>query len=371
MSKTSAVFSERDKKILYHFAKQCSRLKHSCLLDTNVLTPSNFCEEKEKFLQSKTYNPQFIYKKTPKNIKHGFDQLQKYLASIDLPKDLANYFFEYLDNLELLSLTISAIGTKSFAAYSQRLFRSYTSHTHETLQQLPDINFLEDEKHTLHTAEKIAAIFHNYLQQYDELSQYAISLDSFNDHTIRVGENRLIIGSRVKRTTENVRRLIVHEIESHIMQRHNARLSKNPLLKLIRTEEHEMLAEGLAVFNEIYTKTITRKAYNIYFYRLKAVAMLQKSFREIYDYLTNFLTPHQAFIITARVKRGMADTSQPGGFPKDAAYLLGYNRINEYVSHGGSLSSLYIIRQPEYGKLLAKYDLLTDANYVLPKFLEK
>lgn len=372
MTKGNDVFSEKDKKVIYTFAQKCLRLRNACMLDTAVLTPLNFTEEKIKFMQSKTYNPRFCYKKISvrKSVKE-IALLREQLTMMQLPDDLALYFFEYLNNLELLSKTVKSIGSDRFPRLTKKLFHMSVSNAYAVLKELPKIDFQEEQKNKLHSAEQIANIFQEYMQTYHELYNYKIYLDSFNDHTIRVGEKKLVIGSRVKRTASNVNRLIVHEIESHILQRHNTKIGKNPLVKLICEGEHDMLSEGLAVFNEVYTKTITHKAYATYFYRLKAVEMLNSSFREIYTYLTDFVTPHQSFIITARVKRGMHDTAQPGGFPKDAAYLLGYDKINKYVAKGGNLPFLYIVRNPEYGKLLAKYNLLTTADYVLPKFLRK
>ncbi|HSW88700.1 MAG TPA: tyrosine/phenylalanine carboxypeptidase domain-containing protein [Candidatus Saccharimonadales bacterium] len=372
MTKKHDVFSEKDKKIIYLFAKKCLKLRTTCILDTSVLTPTNFQKEKLKFMHSKTYNPRFTYKKiSVKKIVRELETLRNQLEIMRLPQDLAIYFLDYIDNLELLSKTVQSIGLDTFPELTKKLFNISVSNAHDVLQTLPKIAFQEEKKPTMHSAEEIASIFHEYLQTYHELYNYKIYLDTFNDHTIRVGEKQLVIGSRVKRTASNVNRLIVHEIESHILQRYNTKIGKNPLVRLICAGEHDMLSEGLAVFNEVYTKTITHKAYATYFYRLKAVEMLNCSFREIYTYLTNFVTPHQSFIITARVKRGMTDTSKPGGFPKDASYLLGYDKINKYVSDGGDLPFLYIVRNPEYGKILAKYNLLTTADYVLPKFLRK
>ena len=364
-------FKEIDVKAIYDFAKKCLKLRSKFSLTTSTLTPVNFHEEKEKFLNSQTYNPQFMYKQHPyQSITKDLNKLRRQLDKLKLPDDLQKYFSDYIDNIHLVSQTFHAIGTDEFAIYTDRLFNLYIPSARTAMSILPQLDFSEEKKVKMHSAEEITRIFHNYMKNYEELQHYNIYLDSFNDHTIRVGEKKLIVGCKVKRNANNVKRLIVHEIESHILQRYNMRAAKNPLVKLIRTGEQEVLSEGLAVYNEIYTKTITHKAYNTYFYRLKAVEMLDYSFRDIFTYLTNFVTPHMAFIITGRVKRGMADTSRPGGYPKDASYLLGYEVIDNYMKKGGDLSFLYIVRHPEYGALLKKYNLLSDGDYLYPKFLK-
>src|SRR5579871_4596512 len=220
MVKKYDIFSEYDKKAIRKFAKKCLTLKKSLIIDTNILTPTNFSQEKEKFFRSQTYNPQFHYRKVfPRKIAREIHEAREQLAILQLPKDLVPHFAHYITGVELLSQTINAIGKDHFPTRSEQLFHISVENAHAILQTLPKISF-QEERNKLHSAEEIATIFHEYLQNYDELYNYKIYLDTFNDHTIRVGEKRLIIGSRVKRTTSNVRRLIVHEIESHILQRH-------------------------------------------------------------------------------------------------------------------------------------------------------
>src|SRR5882724_2974141 len=48
MTKTKDTFSEKDKKVIYTFAKKCLQLRTTCILDTSVLTPTNFSQEKIK-----------------------------------------------------------------------------------------------------------------------------------------------------------------------------------------------------------------------------------------------------------------------------------------------------------------------------------
>src|SRR5579883_2714743 len=206
------IFSDKDIKALYSFAHKCLQIRQVSLLDTNILTPTNFHKEKEKFLKSKTYNPQFTYKKAlRRKTAKEIQQLQQYVTTMKLPNDLESYFLEYLDNLSLLSQTVQSIGSDTFPHLTNKLFKISVNNAHEVAQALPKISFHEEYKPTMHSAEEIATIFRNYLHTYKELYNYRILLDTFNDHTIRVGEKQLVIGTRVKRTTNNVKRLIVHE----------------------------------------------------------------------------------------------------------------------------------------------------------------
>jgi hypothetical protein len=99
--------------------------------------------------------------------------------------------------------------------------------------------------------------------------------------------------------------------------------------------------------------------------------MLHKSFREIFDLLTNHVSKEKAFMITYRVKRGMGDTSQPGGYAKDASYLLGYKTVKNYIESGGDVEFLYLSRFPELGELLYDNELLQHDSILLPKYLQE
>lgn len=364
------MLSRKQKDDIILFAKDSFEVGKNFSLSTDALTPVNFAEEKEKFFKSSTYNPQFIYlyKKRP-NINIPLLELRHRLNRLDAPDRLKVFFHEYLNDLKVHELAIRAIGTEDFPYYAQKLFDWDLDSLSSIKSRLPKIEFEEEPKPKLYDAEKMREIFKNYIEKELGISTYVVHVDGFNDHTIRVGDRRLTIGKRVKRNTNNVRRLIVHEIESHILQRFNVQRTNNPLLKLLKLYEWRLFAEGLAVYNEVLTKTITRSSYEMYWLRLKAVTILDKPFREIYNELANEVSSDKAFLITYRVKRGMGDTSRSGGFPKDASYLYGFEKVTEYMSNGGDLKFLYSVRVPHVGELLHSYDLLSSEDFKLPKFV--
>ena len=70
---------------------------------------------------------------------------------------------------------------------------------------------------------------------------------------------------------------------------------------------------------------------------------LTRSFREVYtELLDHGFAPEAAFGITKRVKRGLADTSLPGGYVKDHIYLEGKLLVERYIADGGDLTALYV-----------------------------
>ena len=66
----------------------------------------------------------------------------------------------------------------------------------------------------------------------------------------------------------------------------------------------------------------------------------------------------------------MPDTSKPGGYPKDAAYLLGYKAVLDFLKEGEE-KNMYYSKDPNLTTLLLKYDLLKERNLLLPEFVKE
>ncbi|MFW5645035.1 MAG: tyrosine/phenylalanine carboxypeptidase domain-containing protein, partial [Bacteroidota bacterium] len=63
---------------------------------------------------------------------------------------------------------------------------------------------------------------------------------------------------------------------------------------------------------------------------------------EVYDEMKKYFRKEIAFKLALRAKRGISDTSEPGGCTKDHLYLKGYYEIRSFIENGGSYSDLYI-----------------------------
>ena len=60
-------------------------------------------------------------------------------------------------------------------------------------------------------------------------------------------------------------------------------------------------------------------------YALRVIACqwaVSKGFYELFNLLNNYVSIDDSWNLTLRVKRGLEDTSQVGGFLKDSLYLL-------------------------------------------------
>lgn len=358
----------KDKKNLDTYIKKLVILNNSLSLGTTTLTPLNYTEEKNKFFKSDTYNPQFVYSTfNTTNQRKGISRCVEELPSLKLPNDLRNYLFDYVSSLSLTADAINAIGTTEFSHSVNKIFVFKQMNETEFLNDMASISFNDPGGCRLVNAEEMAEIFRTYLKNLD--IDYTVEVDYHNDHIIRVGQKKLIVGAKVKRFCNNIQRLITHEIDSHVLQRCNLSATDSSLLRLIPQGNSLLWGEGLAVYNEIHSGRITRTAFETYYYRLKAVNMIHKSFREIFDYLSQYMKPTKAYMITYRVKRGMGDTYLPGGYTKDACYALGYKTVDKYLKNGGSIHRLYTSRIPDVGKLLFDNELLTPDSVKIPHYI--
>ncbi len=358
----------KDKKRLINFGKKFNSLSNKLSVGTHTLTPINFSEEREKFFSSNTYNP--IYQYSPNNTSGLHKEIQALIEELDtitLPNSLRYYFRSALEALSTDIDLIDAIGTDRFAEIAADIYQYNQIKSESLLREAAHISFNEPGNCELQSAEEMADSFQKYIDQLG--LDYTVTIDTFNDHIIRVGSRSLIVGSKVRRFCKNINRLIVHEIESHILQRHNLKMSDNPLLRVIPRPQVSLWGEGLAVYNEIHSGTITRGAFETYYYRLKAVENINRSFRQIYNLLTDYVSPEKAFMITYRVKRGMKETYNPGGFAKDASYLLGYKKVSEYIQDGGNIKFLYTSKYPHIGKLLLEHEMLEQKPVLLPAYM--
>lgn len=353
---------------LEKIASEIIKTKRELHIGTASLTPLNYIEEMDKFFSSNTYNPQYVYKKREfPDISKKIEEYKKAIDTLHIPADLKEHILEFLTDQKTLYFTKKSIGTSEFTLHAHNLFNWGTDRLDLLLTNTPKVEFKMHIKHKLQDAHTIKSRFEKSLKKY-KIDGFGVKIDTFSPHIVNVGQHTVYIGSEIKRFECNIDRLVVHEIESHVLQTENIKRSKTILTEFANYGNMHLYSEGLAIYNEIVTRKITPSAFEMYYYRIKAVRNLQKSFREIYELLLENLPSNRAFIMTYRVKRGLADTSMPGGFPKDASYLLGFHEIENLINEKYPKKLLYATKSPVLSTLLAKYDLLDLQNLYTPRF---
>jgi hypothetical protein len=256
------------------------------------LTPLNLLEEKEKFFNDLSYNPQFRYSR---------DFTPKELSAWGLPSDA---LFEHAKRmLETHQMT--------FTSASEVITQEFMEKT------------IEDFNSRYQLEEPIVVHF----------SENQVSRCRINGHHI-------YFQLPITYTAERFADLCRHELETHVLRRINH--ENNFPDRKINEIEFRRTEEGLAGLHSfLFRKNkVVFKSYHTY----SAVWLAQKhSFAEVYGYLKKFnLSDNLAWNITLRTKRGLKDSSQPGGFTKDICYLEGIVEVLRWVlNHPKELDHLY------------------------------
>jgi hypothetical protein len=147
--------------------------------------------------------------------------------------------------------------------------------------------------------------------------------------SVQGDHNRVNIRADALLSEKQLVRLCVHEVGTHVFRTVNAR--RGPGILQLRLTGSTATEEGLAVWHEQRlggTDTVDRR------FALRVVAVhraLTGGFVEVVEELLRFTDLTTAFDITARVKRGLVDTGEPGGYCKDHVYLAGFLQVREHL----------------------------------------
>jgi len=368
----SLKISTSSKNELLKIAKRCTDIRQSLILNSTAITPLNFKEEKERFFKSKSYNPIFEYASPPtERFDIEIDELEQRVERIELPYDLLYHLIENLNHLRFLYHARHSIGKPTFPVYARLAFDWPISDPDRLIESLPKFKFTNEKKGPLVEAPEIAYKLDQAFKNKYGITDFPVEVNNFSKNMIFVDYNVIKIGKEIKRFQNNIDRLIVHEIESHALQNYNIRKSKNFLRLMSKLSDSYLYAEGLGVYNEVKSGTITKKSFDNYYYRLKAIRHSHLGFREIFNNLiSDGLSQKHAYNISFRVKRGMLDTSRSGCYPKDASYLLGYKAVLDFLEDNPE-EILYYAKNLKLTKLLMKYNLLGSKKIILPTFYNK
>lgn len=169
--------------------------------------------------------------------------------------------------------------------------------------------------------------------------------------------------------------MLHHEIGTHYLRDRNDKLQpwskERNGRKKYRLGDKNPTEEGLASLHTVLEREghFLWRAALLYYTIWRA---LQLSFRELYEDLAQFLggSTDERWDYCVRAKRGLLDTSQPGGFVKDQCYLTGAMEILEQ-RHRIDFNALYIGKLSVVDAHRAKCTGLAHLDKVqLPVFLQ-
>lgn len=306
-------------------------------LNLGFLKPLNVEEEKQRFFDSGEYNPQFQY-----NRRSFTDDLEtlKSLEPDDTP--LGNLYKKAIQELGLRLKMYESIGKPEFTEYSRSIFGAPDKNLVNRAKLLME-NVTYNESDRGYSAEEAVAIFKKEIKTLG-FKWNVITDDVVANAYVIVPERTLIVRKDMVFSQEQIDSFIAHEIYTHIV-RAECGFAQPYKLLTTGTAGYETTEEGLALYNEELSGVLDQSRLMRYAGRVLAIKYaLNGSFRSTFVRLREFFSPEQAWKMTLRAKRGVADTSQPGAFTKDTIYYWGYLMVKEHMQEN-DLKSLY------YGKV--------------------
>lgn len=341
------------------------------------LTPVNLSSERKKFFdrlqKGKEYNPQFIYDNSLNSLEVDLSSLKHLLPFVVKDGLSSSNFIYYSEQMKLETLlnllevgenqyspilenrrkdlllklyAIRSIGTPAFTKNSLLLYGSPSKLLSRAVyDELKRQRFTSSsqKKGKIIPVEETIEKFKEAIEKL-ELPYQVKSTNKISSRSIIVRGDRVLINKKAEFTESEISRLLSHELGTHVFRKENG---KRQPLKVFAKSQYSLIRateEGLAVYNEVRSSPDAERM-KILLLRVLAVNLaLRGSFFEVFDYINGFgVSSKEAFDITLRVKRGIADTSQKGGFTKDFLYLKGYVDVKSLIDKAlVSIEDLYI-----------------------------
>jgi uncharacterized protein (TIGR02421 family) len=302
----------------------------------SVLGPVNSSEEMKKMFKDNNYNPKFKYGSSIRNYK----RIEKHLLSLKTDDTVYGKLLKTkIKELHNMLNMIRSVGKKEFTKHSIKTYGK------------PDKSLLDEANSILSSDEE------EVWNRYSRLSMTKKFMDNFALRNLdwKVKEKEMVAGAtfNVKNKTlfinsnrdyseNDVKRLVVHEIGTHIIRSENANKQGYKMFKFgfpgyLSTEE------GLAAYNEFCAGLLTPRILKNYAGRVLANHLsLKSSFSAVYNHLLEKFPKGDAWTLTLRAKRGLKDSSKPGAFTKDHLYLKGFLKVKKFAENGGDMRKLYV-----------------------------
>jgi len=300
------------------------------------LIPANLSIEKAVFLDAfskrQRYNPRFTYANFDfdiEKVKEKLDTLRYSLSNIDNP--LTVYYESLLgEDAEFIEM-MSDRASERFPTWLSSLYGYPTKDELHTCLSI--LNQMTPDDLTNEDREIPVKVMKEDVQQ--ELNR--LNIPDW-EVVIENSSARLSVNPVVKRITlkqdalfhtSERKRLMLHEIGVHVARYVNG--ERQPYLLFAKGfPEYLMTEEGLALCAEKRNGLLSQISMTKYCCRFMAAYFCQKhDFYECFQKIAPFLDASDCFDIVARIKRGLLDTSSPGGFTKDQVYLKGLWEVDK------------------------------------------
>ena len=321
-----------------------------------LITPTNFAEENHKLEAAINdgiiYNPIYIY---PDTSHIEFSYLHKKLNALVFDNSIIGELYGKLSDEKIREIDMySKIGkTEEFTNASRTLYGTPNDIMRE--ECLSILNLKSHNEDLVYDANEVKVRFEEYLHQ-SNLTGWKVIVTDEIASKILVGEKKISINMGYHFSESDIKRLCVHEIGTHVLRSANGNRRDDPIYEY-GTSGVMATEEGLAVFNEDKANLLSLHTIKLYAARyLCALHLHEKSLYELTIMIKDFIGINQAIYVASRMKVGLRDTSEYGGFYKDFIYLQGYFDIKNAVQ-----SDPFIYEKLYYGRIaLSDVERLND-----------
>ena len=335
-------------------------------------SPVNVNEEKQHFLElfskGNVYNPQFKYRDTPENWLDPFIAFRNRLIPNNfwekLLYDDANQILDEMESIgEHSPEKITSETIWSHGIPSQMLINS----AEEILEQ-PTTDPIEEK--TI-SAKDAAQTLQSALEK-TKLTEWQVEVSSEMNAKMMVNssEKRVYVREGTMFAPENIKRLLVHEIGTHVFryingEKQNFKFLRMGFLGYLPTEE------GLATYHEKKFNVQDKPTLRRYALRVLAASnVLSSSFYETFSCLAKYTNDFDdLFDIVKRAKRGFCDTKQRGGHLKDQVYLKGFMQVSDHLANNSNDYMYLMAGKVSLGMLPHLKNMAGNKSLIMPEFL--
>lgn len=338
-----------------------------------LLTPKpiNLTDEKYKFLKDTNYNPIFEYHsaKDLTTEKGILDDIAEKIYSYKFEKDVENYLLTISDYILNICILNENLGNDLKFNEALRKVYSWDFELNQKFDVL--LSELPVDSSPELNASDIEFEVRSILKTYELNSWQVRRREDRNSVSIDTELESIFIGSNIKKSPTGLKKLIIHEIDTHVLRFVNSTKSGFNIVELGNFPLKIPTEEGFAIFNEYQNKVLTRDELQNYVNRFILAQKEGASFSDIYSMCTRDLgyEKAKAFETTYRLKRGFVNTDNGFIHLKDSAYLKGFDILLNSIKTKDDYKFLFNGRITLHEKILIEYEVFNYKPY-LPDWVE-
>ncbi|MFO8016696.1 MAG: DUF1704 domain-containing protein [Candidatus Woesearchaeota archaeon] len=308
-----------------------------------AVNPVNESREKKRFFSSRNYEPQFRYAPYRTHIPTIIENLNRIKTNSSYMGRILKHKRE--NHIKRLNMLASR-GTEDFTRNALKIYGKPNKILIKKAKRM--LRYQPEKRKTEKLSPKeVVDILKQALRTYGfewEVKQKLITANA----AVQQSKKTVFVKKGKKFSNDFIKRLISHEIGTHVLRYENGLLQPY-LIFAAGLPGYLETEEGLAVVNEEASGVLSKTTLKTYAGRVIAVSTaLDNSFRETYKRMRENFSKDIAWKLTVRAKRGISDTSLPGGLTKDYKYLNGYFKVKNYLKR-------YSINRLYYGKVSLHY----------------